>query len=647
MKKKILFHSNSSKALTGFGKNCRNILSYLYKTKKYEIIELSNGIQENDPKLNLMPWKCIGALPSDSQTILRIKNDSKFRSKALYGGLRIEEVIESEKPDIYIGSEDIWAFSGWWNNRWWKKINTILWTTIDSIPILSAATEAYENSDLFFTWSKFASKEMKKEGCNEVEYLHGPVDCKTFHKLSANKKKKIRADNNIPEDCFVIGFVFRNQLRKSVANLLDGFKKFKKESGCNSKLLLHTNWQEGWDIPKLLKEKGIDNKEILTTYYCKNCKRYEIKPFASEDKSSGEQLTCPFCFSTKSQNTIKVDQGVSDFQLNEIYSIMDVYCHPFTSGGQEIPIQEAKLSGLITLVTNYSCGEDCAHKDSGGLPLSWNEYREQGTQFIKASTCPNSICKNLLKVYNMNDKEKEAYSNKAIRFTKENYSLESTCNKLMSFLDKMPVINWDYKINKLLPDINQKIPEDCSDTDFILKCYKDLLKMEINKKSSVFKFLKNKLQSGTSREDIFKALKNNAEKELESIEKKPKEISYYLDDSDLGKRIALILPKSIGDVFIATSLFPEIKKNYPDYNLYFVTSPEYFPILDGNPYIHKVLPYTHEYSDSLFLEGFSNRTDRKDHAGFFDIAILLNTHTQRIPNYTRNGIDKLGIDICI
>ena len=37
---------------------------------------------------------------------------------------------------------------------------------------------------------------------------------------------------------------------------------------------------------------------------------------------------------------------------------MDVYCHPFTSGGMEIPIFEAKLTELVTLVTNYSCGED-------------------------------------------------------------------------------------------------------------------------------------------------------------------------------------------------------------------------------------------------------------------------------------------------
>ena len=36
--------------------------------------------------------------------------------------------------------------------------------------------------------------------------------------------------NNINPDDFIIGFVFRNQLRKSVPNLLEGFKVFKEET---------------------------------------------------------------------------------------------------------------------------------------------------------------------------------------------------------------------------------------------------------------------------------------------------------------------------------------------------------------------------------------------------------------------------------
>ena len=36
-KKKILFHSNHSKAKTGFGKHMKHLITYLYKTNKYDL----------------------------------------------------------------------------------------------------------------------------------------------------------------------------------------------------------------------------------------------------------------------------------------------------------------------------------------------------------------------------------------------------------------------------------------------------------------------------------------------------------------------------------------------------------------------------------------------------------------------------------
>ena len=181
-------------------------------------------------------------------------------------------------------------------------------------------------------------------------------------------------------------------MRKSVPNLIDGFKKFINEFPLSkAKLFLHTSWAEGWNIPSLIAEKQINPSDIITTYYCNKCKSYHISSYKGQKKS------CPKCGSEDSCNTPTIANGVSESQLNEIYNLMDVYCHPFTSGGQEIPIQEAKLCELITLVTNYSCGEDHCTPESGGLPLDWAEYREPGTQFIKASTSPDSIFKNLKK----------------------------------------------------------------------------------------------------------------------------------------------------------------------------------------------------------------------------------------------------------
>ena len=145
---------------------------------------------------------------------------------------------------------------------------------------------------------------------------------------------------------------------------------------------------------------------------------------------------------------------------------------------------------------------------------------------------------------------------------------------------------------------------------------------------------------------MIESLKNNAIKELEKTDKESYSIKDHIDSHDEGRRLAVILPKSIGDVFMATSLLKNIKCLYPDYNIYFVTEPAYFPVLEGNPYIHKTIPFNKVFMDVLKLEGYSNRTDYPDDKGFFEIAIILNVHNQVVLNYTRNAKDKLQFDLC-
>lgn len=436
-KKRVLFHSNSPLAFTGFGKNKKNILRHLFRKDKYEIIDAANGHPYEDDKLKNLPWKAVGTIPRDILTNQYASSADKQRQNA-YGYFAIDEIIKEFKPDVYIGIEDIWGLE-LWEKTWWKITNPMIWTTLDSLPILDRAWKGAEKTENFYVWASFAEKAMKEKGYNNVGTLHGSIDTKTFFKLPDEKRYILRKRFGIKEEDFIIGFVFRNQLRKSVPNLLDGFNIFRKDNP-NAKLLLHTHWGEGWNINKLLEEKGIPRELILTTYYCSECSSYLIKPF------TGEQQKCPFCGSEKTLNTTNVRAGVSESQLNEIYNLMDVYCHPFTSGGQEIPIQEAKLCELITLVTNYSCGEDQCTEESGGLPLEWSEYREPGTQFIKASTSPQSIAQRLSEVYQMPLSQRREIGVKARLFVEENYSIESVCNKLEEIIDAQPLIEdekWD------------------------------------------------------------------------------------------------------------------------------------------------------------------------------------------------------------
>lgn len=557
--KRILFHSNSSKAFTGFGKNAKNILRYLYKTGKYEVIEFANGIQWNDNSLKLRPWEAQGSLPNNPVTLKALNSDPQKARLAGYGSETIDDAIKEYKPDIYLGVEDIWAFNDYWDKPWWDKINNMIWTTLDSQPILPQAVKAAPKTKNFYCWSSFAERDLKEIGHDHVGTLHGSVDTKDFYRMSDEKRKNLRERFELSSE-FIIGFVFRNQLRKSVPNLLEGFKAFKREC-VNAKLLLHTHWSEGWDIPRLIEEKDLDKKDILTTYFCSACGEYEVRPY------EGQEQQCRFCGSEKSLNTTNVKAGVDEEQLNEIYNLMDVYCHPFTSGGMEIPIFEAKMTELVTLVTNYSCGEDSSKLECGSFPLEWSEYREPGTQFIKASTYPSSIAKQLKKVWQMNKRKISEMGSKGRQWTIDNYSTEAVGKKLESILDAMPKIDYNFDWGK------------------------ENTKVDLNE---------------------------------------------VLDD---GKRIAIVIPGSAGDVLWVNSLISNMKKMYQEFDLYVFTKSQFYDYIEDNPDVHKVLPYSNEMDSAAFLEG------RESHKGYFDMAFFPHHGTQRLNNYHHNGIDRTQFEL--
>jgi glycosyltransferase involved in cell wall biosynthesis len=634
MKKiKVLYQSDFSLAKTGFGRAARALLTYLYKTNKYEIVHYACGIPDGHPELNKTPWKTIGALPSSQKEIEEINKDPNLARAASYGAYRIDEVINQEKPDVYIAVQDIWGVDFAIEKKWFNKINSVIWTTLDSLPILPTAVEKAKRIKNYWIWSNFATKALHELGHNHVKTMHGPIESSSFFKLDKTQRQELRSRFSIPQDAFIIGFVFRNQLRKSVPSLLEGYALWKKSNPSikNTYLLLHTHWGEGWNIHKLALELGVDPKEILTTYICKNCGNYEVKNF------NGQDLDCVFCGATKSQTTTNVGLGVTEQQLNEVYNLMDVYCHPFTSGGQEIPIQEAKLTELITLVTNYSCGEEMCEPDAASLELDWSEYREHGTEFIKASTKPSSVAKQINKVYNMSPSKRDELGKKAREWTIKNFSIENVGKDIQFFIDTSSFTQYDFNEKEEKKNPHAHIPDIQDDGDFILYMYHNILKMRgIDKNDDGYKYWEQELSKGAKRQDIEKYFRQVASKELKE---EKTDFDSLLSNDDEGKRILFVMPQSAGDVFWTTSLFKSIKDMYPDYNLYYATKKEYMDVLEGNPYVHKTIEYNPIMDNLLWSEGAAN------HKGYFEITFLPFIGTQRILNYLHNGKDKLAFDI--
>ncbi len=595
-KKKILIHSNHCKMFTGFGKHKKNLLSYLYKTGKYEIVSLSGGLTVNHPELERTPWKSYGCYPV-SGPALEDANTSSDKSRLYsYGAFELDKVVEIEKPDVYIGVQDFWGVDYAIDQPWFNRLNHVLWITLDSLPILPSAVAAASKVKNYWVWSSFAEKEMHKLGHTHVKTVHGAIDVSDFKPLSPEAKAHLRKKNNIEENCYVIGFVFRNQLRKSVPNLLQGFKIFKeKNPQCKTKLLFHTHWKEGWGIEKLCKETGIDISEILTTYICKKCRNYDVRPF------EGHEVNCKKCQSEKSCVTTSTALGTTESQLNEIYNLMDVYCHPFTSGGQEIPIQEAKLAGLITLVTNYSCGEEMCHPEANSIPLAWSQYREFGTEFIKASTCPNSIAEKLGVVFSMPEEQRIKMGRSARKWAIDNFSITSVGQKIEKFLDSCDFK--EYSTEKDLPEPNDpdaSVPDIEDDIKWLKSLYCLILKRSVSENDEGLIHWIEKIKKGISRSTIDQYFREIARKENHKNTKF--KLEDLFGDTQPEDRIFVSINSTIENIFLSTKIISSIKEKYPKKHIFVSSNVQSQPIFSGNTDIKEAFIQTKEFSDPEFLK---------------------------------------------
>ncbi|MAF25104.1 hypothetical protein CL634_05965 [bacterium] len=651
-KKKILYHSDFSLLKTGFGRAARLILTHLYNTNKYEIVHFCCGLPSSHPEFPRLPWKSIGALPTDIKANEAIQRDPKLAQLASYGANTIDKVMKEETPDVYIGVQDIWGCDFVTQKGWFNPSNMAIWTTLDSLPILPMAVKAASDSKHFWCWSDFATKSLHDLGHKHVKTLRGPLDRSNYYKLDNLTRSNNRKKFGIAEDAFIVGFVFRNQLRKSVPNLLEGYKKFLDDnpelSKRGSKLLLHTNFSEGWNIHRLANEAGVDKQDILTTYCCFDCGSYGIHTF------EGQQQKCPYCNKEKSYSTTGIQAGVTEEQLNEVYNFMDVYCHPFTSGGQEIPIQEAKLTELITLVTNYSCGVDSCTEEACSLPLDWSKYREHGTEFIKASTLASSIAEQLTAVYKMPVEKRKEIGARARQWVIDYFSIDKIGKTMEEFIDTASYVDKDIYNVKSKKNPQAEIDPSLQDKEWLFSMYKKILDMNVDEKDAGHLYWMGELGKNTARENVETFFRETAKKDLKEVES----IDDLWDKEEEGKKILYVIPESAGDVFLATGLFDSLKEQYPDYKLYVATRPQFVSIMEGNPHVHKVIEYdprmetihlmegwgSRPTEDIVYVEGIPQR-DVSNHEGYFDICFLSHVNTQRISCYTHNGLDKIAFDI--
>jgi hypothetical protein len=279
---------------------------------------------------------------------------------------------------------------------------------------------------------------------------------------------------------------------------------------------------------------------------------------------------------------------------------MDVYCHPFTSGGQEIPIQEAKLAGLITLVTNYSCGEEMCCPEANSIALNWSEYREFGTEFIKASTCPISISDNLTSVFKMPVNEKIKMGKLARKWTIDNFSVDSVGGKIEKFLDSCELK--EYSLDKepgKLCNPNAFVPEIEDSVLWLKSLYSLILLRDIADGDDGLLHWVDKIKNNTPRRTIEQYFREVAYKENEKNKKF--KIEDLFIDTKPEERIFVSIDSSLENIFLSTKIISAIKEKYPDKKIFVSSNELCQSVFSGNTMIHSAIIKTSEFDDPTFL----------------------------------------------
>jgi glycosyltransferase involved in cell wall biosynthesis len=635
---RILLQTDPTIVSTGLSENAKTLLRYLHKTGKYDLAHYwQQGTSTIHPELGYLPWKGYGSIPPDPALIQQINSDPQRARDASYGSFNIDAAVKDFKPTIWIGSNDGWAYPkhAYMDKPWYKAINSVPHITIDSRPTLDMFLEQAVASKYYLAWTKFGANEMKRRGPQyaHVDFIYGAMDTTKFSPISDKEAMDLRQRFGINPTTVVFLMLGRNQLRKSYPNVLDGLARFKRENPqADVKVLFHTAFHEqgqGWNIPKLAAEYGVNMADVLATYSCKKCGQWHVRPFVGED------IDCPACGEKKSCITTTIVNRVPDDEMKYLYGLANAGITAMSSGGLEYNSVQTLLCGKPLACTNYSCGEDFCEQDFV-FKLGYSEYHEAGNSFIKAATNPEDIKRFMTKVWRTSTRDMQAWGEKGREWAVKTFSIETIGAQWERLFDSMPFPSWDSI--RLTPEPKNEtfpFPEIEDEDTFIDTLYREILKMNEPKSGSGFANWKTQLKGGMSRQDVFLYFIGVAQQENARNQVKPFDLWDLIDKTTGKARALFVIKESGGDALICTQLFESFHREYPNHDLYIAVDPKFADVFVGNPHVFRVLQYQPMMESELAMTG----AGAKD--AYFNVFLHPAIPTQRHLGYLSSSTAAL------
>lgn len=350
-KKRILWISDSPGLPTGNGKITRNFVNLLTKKGLYDIAVLGRGY---------IGW------PGEQKQYGCVLYPMDMGRP--YPEL-MKEISREFKPQVVISCLDMWQIDWIEHAKQSLAVTNIGYISIYGKPVPYSWKKVVKNLDHAICYSEFGRSVLKEfMPFSAIDMIHLGVDPEVYRPL--NNREELKKKYNM-EGKFVVGCIARNQVRKRLDKLIEGFSKFAMK--CPSAFLYiktETESDHGYKIPDLLDYYGVRDKTII-----------------DEHKEYG---------------------GYSEEKIVELNNIFDVYVQTAGAEGFGFPILEAMSCGVPVIAPEYSAVTELVQ--GRGILLQPRHFRiVDGASVEQVSIDTDELAERLNELY-QDKKQHEKFS---------------------------------------------------------------------------------------------------------------------------------------------------------------------------------------------------------------------------------------------
>lgn len=472
MKKRILVVNEFSELATGYSTYGKELLKGLHNSGKYEVAEFAAYVEPGDPRIQNIPWRVYANMPArgDEQGIQQY-NSSPINH---FGAWRFDEVVLDFFPTHILAIRDPWMDSFVFSSPFRKYYRIIWMPTVDSAPQEEAWLNDCIDADAILTYSHYGHRILEKEGSGKINLCGVASPCSNYEELKVFPNKiehRQRVGLPIDPNANIVGTVMRNQPRKLFPDLFETFRLYLDKYDENSYLYCHTSYPDnGWDIPRLLRDYGLGNRTLFT-YICRQCSVMVPQFFADAI------CVCPNC---KTFNLVMPNQHVHlpKDVLGAVYNLFDLYVQYSNAEGFGVPVVEAAACGVPVMMTDATAMEDFS-KLLPGMPIPIHKtFLDTGTHAYRFYPSNTETVEMIHKFFQQPIELRRRLGFKTRQSCEQNYRWEETVKVWCDAIDKLESIplhsSWQSHPKIFNPQINQ-IPDNVQNLAFANWCMTNIL----------------------------------------------------------------------------------------------------------------------------------------------------------------------------